>query len=117
MQNPYPTKILDIRPDGHQLLSAIPKFMEGDYDRLRGIDAIEVKAGPATLQPQVRDLNNVLIVTPSGILMFNHWPSAPIGLVRQLLSLTPIPDTLTERLWDSRRGMVLLAGDSVAKAG
>jgi hypothetical protein len=74
--------------------------MTGDYDRLKthwkfeilfdfgyeraasgqlfwGIDAIEVKAGPATLQPQVRDVNNVLFTTPPGILMFNHWPSAP----------------------------------------
>jgi hypothetical protein len=100
MQNPYPTKILDVRPDGHQSLSTIPRFMEGDFDRLQhhwkfeilfdhgyerassgelfwGIDTIEVKPGPSTLQPQVRDLNNNLITTPPGILMFNHWPGAP----------------------------------------
>jgi hypothetical protein len=74
--------------------------MSGDYDRLQhhwkfevlfdygyeraksgelfwAIDAIEVKAGPATLQPQVRDINDNLIVTPPGILMFNHWSTAP----------------------------------------
>jgi hypothetical protein len=100
MQNPYPTKILDVRPEGHQSLSVISRFMSGDYDRLQrhwkfeilfdygyerassgelfwAIDAIEVKAGPATLQPQVRDLNNNLITTHPGILMFNHWSTAP----------------------------------------
>jgi len=101
MQNPYPTKILDVRPDNHSSLGTIPRFMEGDYDRLQhhwkfeilfdqghnransgelfwAIDAIEVKAGPATLQPQVRDIDNNLITAHPGILMFNHWPSAPL---------------------------------------
>jgi hypothetical protein len=101
MQNPYPTKINDVRPNNHGSLSVIPRFLDGDYDRLQhhwkfeilfdhghnransgelfwGIDTIEVKAGPATLQPQVRDLNGNLIVTPPGILMFNRWPSAPV---------------------------------------
>lgn len=100
MQNPYPTKIIDTRPDGHSSLSVIPRFMEGDYDRLQhhwkfeilfeyghtralpgqlfwAVDAIEVKAGPATLQPQVRDINNNLITTPPGILLFNNWSTAP----------------------------------------
>jgi len=100
MQNPYPTKIIDTRPEGHSSLSVIPRFMTGDYDRLQrhwkfeilfthghervqagdlfwSIDAIEIKAGPAVLQPQVRDLNNSLIVTPPGILLFNHWSTAP----------------------------------------
>ncbi len=101
MQNPYPTTINDVRSEGHQSLSVIPRFMPGDYDRLKhhwkfeilfehgherategqlfwGIDTIEVKAGPATLQPQVRDLNNDLFVTPPGILMFNSWSTAPL---------------------------------------
>jgi hypothetical protein len=100
MQNPYPTKIIDTRPGDHGSLGLIPRFAEGDYDRLQhhwkfeilfdhghdratsgqlfwGIDAIEVKAGPATLQPQVRDLNNILFTAIPGILMFNHWPSSP----------------------------------------
>lgn len=100
MQNPYPTKINDVRPDGHSSLSAIPRFEVGDYDQLQyhwkfdilfdfgyewaesgelfwGIDTIEVKAGPAVLHPQVRDLNNNLITTQPGILMFNHWSTAP----------------------------------------
>lgn len=100
MQNPYPTRINDVRPEGHQSLSVIPRFMAGDYDRLQehwkfeilfdyghklaepgqlfwGIDTIEVKAGHATLQPQVRDLNDNLYTTPPGILLFNHWTSAP----------------------------------------
>lgn len=101
MQNPYPTKIIDTRPNGHQSLGTIPRFLEGDYDRLQfhwkfemlfthgyeqasdgqlfwAIDAIEVKAGPSTLQPQVRDIDNNLITTHPGILMFNNWPSAPV---------------------------------------
>ncbi len=101
MQNPYPTKINDVRPEGHSSLSVIPRFDSGDYDRLQqhwkfeilfhqghggatsgqlfwGIDTIEVKAGPATLQPQVRDLNKNLITTPPGILLFNNWSTAPI---------------------------------------
>jgi hypothetical protein len=100
MQNPYPTKINDVRPEGHSSLSIIPRFATGDYDRLQhhwkfeilfsqgyeratsgqlfwAIDAIEVKPGPAVLHPQVRDLNDNLITTPPGILLFNHWPSAP----------------------------------------
>lgn len=100
MQNPYPTNINDVRPEGHQSLSVIPRFMPGDYDRLQhhwkfdilfdfgyeralpgqlfwAIDAIEVKAGPATLQPQVRDLSNNLFVVPPGILMFQHFTTAP----------------------------------------
>ncbi len=101
MQNPYPTKILDVRSQGHGSLNELPRFETGDYDRLQshwkfdilfsegyeraqsgelfwGIDAIEVKAGPAVLQPQVRDLDNNLITTSPGILMFNNWPTAPI---------------------------------------
>jgi len=35
MQNPYPTRINDIRPEGHPSLSTIPRFMPGDYDRLQ----------------------------------------------------------------------------------
>lgn len=100
MQNPYPTRIIDARPDGHPSLGTIPKFQSGDYDRLQhhwkfdilftqgydraaegqlwwGIDAIEVKSGPAVLQPRVLDLDGNLIQTPPGILMFNHWSSAP----------------------------------------
>jgi len=99
MQNPYPTKIFDARPEGHQSLSAIPRFMPGDYDRLQthwkfrmrfeygydraaegqlwwGIDTIEVKPGPAVLQPQVRNLDGQLITAPPGILLMNHWPTA-----------------------------------------
>jgi hypothetical protein len=100
MQNPYPTEINDVRPAGHSSLSVIPRFMPGDYDRLQhhwkfqilfdfgyeratagqlfwAVSAIEVKAGPATLQPQVRDLNDGLITTPPGVLLFNHWSTAP----------------------------------------
>ena len=101
MQNPYPTKIVDVRPEGHSSLGVIPRFATGDYDRLQhhwkfeilfqhgykratdgqlwwAIDTIEVKAGPATLKPQVRDLNDNLITTPPGILMFQHFTTAPI---------------------------------------
>lgn len=100
MQNPYPTNIIDNRPDSHGSLSVIPRFLPGDYDRLQShwkfeilfthgyeraesgqlfwaIDAIEVKAGPAVLQPQVRNLDNTLFTISPGILMFNHWPGAP----------------------------------------
>lgn len=100
MQNPYPTNIIDVRLDNHQSLNVIPRFMSGDYDRLQShwkfeilfthgyeraepgqlfwaVDAIEVKAGPATLQPQVRDLNNNLFIIPPGILLFQHFTTAP----------------------------------------
>lgn len=101
MQNPYLTRLLDVRPENHQSLGVIPRFMSGDYDRLQhhwkfeilfsqgyeraqpgqlfwGIDAIEIKSGPDTLQPQVRDLNDNLYVIPPGILMFQHFTTAPI---------------------------------------
>jgi hypothetical protein len=39
-----------------------------------GIAAFELKAGPAILQPQVRDQNGDLITTPPGILLCLHWP-------------------------------------------
>jgi hypothetical protein len=100
MTLPYVPKVYDVRPEGHGSLSVLPRLAEGDLDKLQafykfqldftygyeraqagqlfwGIDAFELKAGPAVLQPQVRDLNNDLITTPPGILLFLYWPGAP----------------------------------------
>jgi hypothetical protein len=94
---PYPIKVIDTRPEGHQSLNTLPRLGENDLDRLQefykfellfnygyeqaelgqlfwGIVAFELKAGPAILQPQVRDQNGQLITTPPGVLLFLHWP-------------------------------------------
>ena len=94
---PYPIKVVDTRPEGHQSLQTLPRLGVNEIDRLQefykfelrfthgyeraepgqlfwGITAFELKAGPAILQPQVRDQNGQLIVTPPGILLFLHWP-------------------------------------------
>lgn len=105
----YIPKVYDVRPEGHQSLSVLPRLgvndfaalqdfykfeldFSGGYDRATpgqrffGIDAIELKAGPAVFQPQVLDENGSPIVTSPGILMFNHWPGAPD------LGFTPDPN-------------------------
>jgi len=94
---PYPIKVVDTRPEGHQSLGTLPRLGLNDIDQLQefykfemlfthgyeraepgqlfwGITAFELKAGPAILQPQVRDQNGQLITTPPGILLFLHWP-------------------------------------------
>jgi hypothetical protein len=107
MTTPYPIKVYDVRPEGHASLGTLPRLAEGDLDKLQafykfqldfsygyeraqlgqlywGIDAFELKAGPAILQPQVRDLNNDLVTTPPGILLFLYWPGAedfPQGVI------------------------------------
>jgi hypothetical protein len=107
MTLPYVPKVLDVRPEGHSSLGVLPRLAEGDLDKLQafykfqldfsygyeraapgqlywGIEAFELKAGPAILQPQVRDLNNNLVTTPPGILLFLHWPGAgdfPQGVI------------------------------------
>jgi hypothetical protein len=104
---PYIPKVFDVRPENHSSLGTLPRLNEGDFEKLRafykfeldfsfgydraqagqlfwGIDAFELKAGPAILQPQVRDLNDDLITTPPGILLFLHWPGAddfPQGVI------------------------------------
>jgi hypothetical protein len=107
MTTPYPIKVYDVRPEGHGSLGTLPRLAEGDLDKLQafykfeldfsygyeraqpgqlywGIDAFELKAGPAILQPQVRDLDGNLVTTPPGILLFLHWPGAgdfPQGVI------------------------------------
>jgi hypothetical protein len=94
----YIPKVYDVRPDGHNSFSVLPKLGEGDfgdlqafyhmeidytygYDRAKpgdlwwGIAGFELKAGPAILQPQVRDQNGAAILNV-GILLFNSWPGA-----------------------------------------
>jgi len=96
---PYPIKVFDTRPDGHNSFQTLPKLGVDELDRLQefykfqlrfthgyeratpgqyfwGITAFELKAGPAILQPQVRDQSGQLITTPPGILLFLHWPGA-----------------------------------------
>jgi hypothetical protein len=100
MTTPYPIKVYDVRPESHGSLGTLPRLAESDFDRLQafykfeldfsygydraqpgqlfwGIDAFELKAGPAILQPQVRNLEGDLVTTPPGILLFLHWPGAP----------------------------------------
>ena len=90
-------EVWDVRPQGHASEAVLPRLGTGDFDRLQefykfeidtryGADraepgqkyweivAFELKAGPAILQPQVRDENGNLILTPPGILMFLNWP-------------------------------------------
>ncbi len=107
MATPYPIRVLDVRPEGHGSLGTLARLAEGDFDRLQafykfqldfsygynraqpsqlywGIDAFELKAGPAILQPQVRDLDGTLVTTSPGILLFLHWPGAedfPQGVI------------------------------------
>lgn len=99
MAYPYPIRVYDVRPDGHSSFSVLPKLAEDEIDRLQqfygfavdfthgyerarpgelfwGIAAFELKAGPAVLQPQVRDQNGNLVLTPPGILLFLSWPGA-----------------------------------------
>ena len=99
MPTPYPIRILDTRPADHSSLGVLPRLAAGDLDKLQafykfqldfthgynraqpgqlywGIAALELKAGPAILQPQVRDRDGNLILTPPGILLFLHWPGA-----------------------------------------
>jgi hypothetical protein len=94
---PYPIKVVDTRPEGHQSLGTLPRLGVNELERLQefykfellfthgyeraqpgqlfwGIAAFELKAGPAILQPQVRDQSGQLITTPPGILLFLHWP-------------------------------------------
>jgi len=96
---PYLIEVNDVRPDGHSSLGTLPRLDTGDVDVLQdfykfdldytygyeladpgqlfwGIAGFELKAGPAILQPQVRDQHGALITTPPGILMFLHWPGA-----------------------------------------
>jgi len=95
----YPIKVFDTRPDGHPSLGPLPRLAENEIDRLQAfykfeldftygyqraqpgqlfwaISGFELKVGPATLQPQVRDREGNLITTPPGILLFLHWPGA-----------------------------------------
>jgi len=99
MTLPYPITVQDVRPDGHNSFSVLPKLGPGDLDKLQsfykftirteygfdrarpgqyfwGIAAFELKAGPAILQPQVRDVSGNLILTPPGILLCLSWPGA-----------------------------------------
>lgn len=88
--------VFDVRPDGHNSFSVLPKLGEDEYDRLQefyhfewltthgrdeamsgelyfGLYAIELKAGPAVVQPRVFDLSG----NPSdGVLMWFSWPGA-----------------------------------------
>ena len=95
----YPIKVDDIRPDDHSSLDVLPRLGEEDFDRLQafykfeidyaygyeraqpgelfwGITALELKAGPAVLQPQVRDESGALIISSPGILLYLSWPGA-----------------------------------------
>lgn len=96
---PYEIKVFDTRPDGHSSFDTLPKLGEDEIDRLQAfykfeldftygyeraqpgqkfwrIMGFELKAGPAVLQPQVRDESGELITTPPGILLFLNWPTA-----------------------------------------
>jgi hypothetical protein len=88
--------IFDVRPDGHNSFSVVPKLGEGEYNRLQefykfewlttwgrdeatagelyfGLYAIELKSGPAIVQPRVFDLAG----NPAdGVLVWFSWPGA-----------------------------------------
>jgi hypothetical protein len=100
-------KVFDTRPDDHQSLQVLPKLEEDEFSVLQAfygfeldfmygydralpgqkywaITAFELKAGPATLQPQVRDESGELITGPPGILLYLYWPGHdefPDGIV------------------------------------
>jgi len=95
----YPIKVYDVRPDEHNSLETLPRLGYGDieqlqafykfeidywygYDRAKagelfwGVHGFELKAGPAILQPQVRDEDGTPIMDSPGILLFLSWPGA-----------------------------------------
>jgi hypothetical protein len=88
--------IFDVRPDGHNSFSVLPKLEENEYDRLQefykfewltawgkddaqsgelyfGLYAIELKSGPAIVQPRVFDISGN---PASGVLVWFSWPGA-----------------------------------------
>ena len=90
--------VYDTRPDGHQSLSALPRLAEDDldilqafykfeidvthgYDRAQAgqkywaLTGIELKAGPAVIQPQVWDESGQLL-TGADIWLIFSWPDA-----------------------------------------
>jgi hypothetical protein len=94
MALPYVPKVYDVRPEGHGSLGTLPRLAEGDLDKLQafykfeldfaygyeraqpgqlfwGIDAFELKAGPAILQPQTKLEGGGIA---SGILLYLYWP-------------------------------------------
>ena len=98
MTLPYRPTVHDVRPSGHGSFSQLPKLGPDEFDRLvefykfeldftHGYErakpgelywkvaGIELKAGPAILQPQVRDQSGQLLTSQS-ILLFLHWPGA-----------------------------------------
>jgi len=93
-----PTKpiVVDVRPNGHPSFGTLPKLGPGDYDILQefygfqtlytyGHDkvnpgqyyfalwGIELKPGPAILQPQTKDVNGN---PAANVLVWNSWPGA-----------------------------------------
>jgi hypothetical protein len=98
MSLPYRPTVYDVRPSGHGSFNQLPKLGSDEFDRLvefykfeldftHGYErakpgelywkvaGIELKAGPAILQPQVRDQSGRLLTSQS-ILLFLHWPGA-----------------------------------------
>lgn len=98
---PPTPKVFDIRPGNHSSFDTLPKLGLDDLDTLQefyhftidyehgygralpgqlywGIMAFELKAGPAILQPQVRDEEGKLLdyIEHPGILLFLHWPGS-----------------------------------------
>lgn len=92
--------VVDVRPDDHGSLSLLPKLGAGDYAKLQAFYSfkllrsygcerakagqrywrmcgVEVKAGPAVLQPQVRDENGDLVIDHD-VLLFLNWPGAEL---------------------------------------
>lgn len=96
MVAPYEIKVIDRRPDEHNSFQVLPKLEENDlqalqdfykfdllyehgYERAQngeyfyGIYAIELKAGPAILQPKVFKLDGTNL---EGALLWNSWSDA-----------------------------------------
>lgn len=91
-------KVFDTRPEGHSSLSVLPRLHVDDYGEFQAfykfkdldqygcmragpgqrywdLAGIELKCGPAVLQPQVFEEDGTSVLD-RGILMFLHWPGA-----------------------------------------
>jgi len=116
MSTPYPIRIFDVRAEDHNSLGMLPRLGEDEFERLQqfykleldfthgyeraqdgqlfwGIAGLELKAGPAILQPQVIDQSGRLITGPdANILIFLHWPG-----------VDPLPSGFDPRYEESAR--------------
>ena len=97
-------KVYDVRPDGHQSFSQLPRLGEDDYPALKAhykmevdqqygynlakpgelywaLVAFELKAGPAVLQPQVLDIDGSKYDGPTdthNVAVALYWPDADV---------------------------------------